>query len=177
MTPEVVLERLQLELHLLAELQVEGAERLVEQQHLRLVDERAGERDPLLLAARELARLALLDAGEVDQLEDLPHAPVELRALEPLAPQPEGDVLEDRQVREERVALEDGVDVSLVRRQPGHRLLAEVDRAGVRLLEAADHPQRRRLAAARGPEQGEERPVLDLERDLVDRDARRRSAW
>ena len=51
---------LQLELHLLAQLQVERAERLVEKQHLRLVDERARERDALLLAAGELARLPLL---------------------------------------------------------------------------------------------------------------------
>ena len=49
---------LQLELHLLAELQVERAERLVEQQHARPVDERARQRDPLLLTARELPRLA-----------------------------------------------------------------------------------------------------------------------
>ena len=53
-----MLDPLQLELHLLAQLQVERAERLVEQQHLRPVDERAGERDPLLLAAGELARAA-----------------------------------------------------------------------------------------------------------------------
>ena len=42
---------LELDLHLLAQLQVERAERLVEQQHLRPVDERAGQRDPLSLAA------------------------------------------------------------------------------------------------------------------------------
>ncbi len=47
---------LQLGLHVGAQLQVERAERLVEQQHLGAVDERAGERDALLLAARELLR-------------------------------------------------------------------------------------------------------------------------
>ena len=59
---EVVLKRLELELHLLAELQVERSERLVEEQDARAVDERAGERDALLLAARELPRLAPLEA-------------------------------------------------------------------------------------------------------------------
>ena len=39
-----------------------------------------------------------------------------------------------------------------------------------RLLEAADHPQRRRLAAARRAEQAEELAVLDLEIDVVDGD-------
>ncbi|HEY6017040.1 MAG TPA: coproporphyrinogen III oxidase [Gaiellaceae bacterium] len=48
-----MLDPLQLQLHLLAQLQVERAERLVEQEHARPVDERPRERDPLLLAAGE----------------------------------------------------------------------------------------------------------------------------
>ena len=72
--PDVVLDRLQLELHLLAELEVERPERLVEEQHVRLVHERAREGDTLLLASRELPRLALLHPLEVDELEDLAHA-------------------------------------------------------------------------------------------------------
>ena len=155
--PEIVLDRLQLELHLLAQLQVECAERLVEQQHLRPVHERAGERDALLLAAGELARPAPAEAFEPDQPQHLVDPALHVRLVDALAPQPEGDVVEDREVREERVALEDGVDVAPVGRQPDDVAVAEVDRALVRLLEAADHPQRRRLAAARGPEQREER--------------------
>ena len=49
-------------LHLLAQLQVERAERLVEQQHLRLADQRARQRHALALAARQLRRPALADA-------------------------------------------------------------------------------------------------------------------
>ena len=52
---ERLLQRLQLVLHLLAQLEVERAERLVEQQHLGLVDQRAGQRDALALAAGQLA--------------------------------------------------------------------------------------------------------------------------
>ena len=52
---ELLLQRFQLLLHLLAQLEVERAERLVEQQHLGLVDQRAGERHALPLAARKLA--------------------------------------------------------------------------------------------------------------------------
>ena len=62
--PRARLDLLELELHLLAELQVERAERLVEQQRRGPVDERAGEGDALLLAARELAGPALLEALE-----------------------------------------------------------------------------------------------------------------
>ena len=73
--PDLVLDALQLELHLLAELQVERAERLVEQEDARVVDERARERDALLLAARELLRLALPRTLEADELEHLGDAP------------------------------------------------------------------------------------------------------
>ena len=44
------------------------------------------------------------------------------------ASQPERDVLEDGEVREERVALEDRVHVALVGRKPEHALAAEEDR-------------------------------------------------
>jgi hypothetical protein len=164
---EVVLQRLDEELHLLAELEVQGAERLVEEQHARTVHERARERDPLLLPAGELSRLALLVAGELDELEDLEHAAAQVAALDAPAAQAEGDVLVDREVREERVALEDRVHVPLVRRQPGHVAVAEVDRSRGRLLEAADHAERGRLPAPRGAEQREEATPRDLERDPV----------
>ena len=67
--PDLALDPLQLELQALAQLQVEGAERLVEQQHLRQVDQRPGQRDPLLHAARELVRAPVDLAREPDPLE------------------------------------------------------------------------------------------------------------
>ena len=57
--PELVLQVDQLELRLLAELLVERAERLVEEQHLRPLGDGAGERHALPLAAGELVGLAL----------------------------------------------------------------------------------------------------------------------
>ena len=39
-------------------------------------------------------------------------ARLDLGVLDPLAAEAEGDVLEDREVREQRVVLEDGVDVA-----------------------------------------------------------------
>ena len=56
---------------LLAHPRVERAERLVEQQHLRLDGQRAGERHALALAARELRRVALAEVAEADELEQL----------------------------------------------------------------------------------------------------------
>ncbi len=67
--PDLGLDALELDLHLAAQLEVERAERLVEQQHLGVVDQRAGERDALLLAAGELGRLAARELGHLHQLE------------------------------------------------------------------------------------------------------------
>ena len=52
---DLVLDALELDLHLLAELQVERAQRLVQQQHPRVHHQRPGQRDALLLAAGEHA--------------------------------------------------------------------------------------------------------------------------
>jgi hypothetical protein len=149
-------------------LQVERTERLVEQEHAGMVDKRTRQGDALLLSARELLRLPLAEAGEADELEHLGDAPLQLALGNALPLEPEGDVVLDRHVREERVALEDRVHVALVGRQTDDVLVAEEDLPLRRLLEPADHPQRRRLAAARGPEHGEERSSRNLHRDPVD---------
>ena len=54
-----------------AHARVERAERLVEQQHLRLGRERAGERHALPLAAGELRRIAVAEALQLHELEQL----------------------------------------------------------------------------------------------------------
>ena len=114
---DVLLDLLELELELLAQPQVERAERLVEQQRARAVDERAGERHALLLAAGELRRLALAVLAELDHLERLVDARLHVGLADLLALEPERDVLLHGQVREQRVGLEDGVDVALVGRE------------------------------------------------------------
>ena len=56
-----------------AHLGVEGAEGLVEQQHLGLDGQGAGQGHALALAARELRGVALAQVREADQLEQLVH--------------------------------------------------------------------------------------------------------
>src|SRR5581483_7324480 len=94
----LVLNALQLELHLLAELQVERAERLVEEEHPRPVHERARQRDALLLPARELLRPAAAVALEPDDAQHLLDLARQRSALHAPAAQTERDVLEDGQV-------------------------------------------------------------------------------
>ena len=110
------LDLLELELHLLAQLEVERAQRLVEQQGRRLVDERAREGDPLLLPAGELPGPALLHPLEAHRAHRLRDASPHIVAADALDAQAERDVLEHVHVREQRVRLEHHVDVPLGRR-------------------------------------------------------------
>ena len=167
--PDLALQGLELGLHLLAELEVEGAERLVEQQHLGLVDQRAGERDALALAAGELGRPAQAEAAERHQLEHRRRAPVALGPGHALDHQAVGDVVQHAHVREQGVVLEHRVDVAIVGRHAEHALPMERDLAPIRLLEPGDQAQTRGLARARRSEHREELAVPDLEADPVDR--------
>jgi hypothetical protein len=51
--------------------------------NLRLDDQRAGHRHPLLLAARQLARVAVLVAGELHHAQDLGHLALAVGARGP----------------------------------------------------------------------------------------------
>ena len=115
------------------------------------------------------AGLRAPSAREADQLERLLGAPAPLRLGDLAHAQPVGDVLRDGHVREQRVVLEDRVDVARVGRQVLDLHAPELDAAAVGQLEAGDQPQRRRLARPGRAEQREELAVPDLERDAVDR--------
>ena len=107
---------------------------------------------------------------ELDHLEHLADAPRDLGLRHAHLLEAEGDVLLDRHVREQRVRLEHHVHGLLVRRHVGHVDAVDVDLAAGRPLEAGQHPQQRRLAAARAAEQAEDLLLVDVERDVVDGD-------
>ena len=67
-----------------AQLRVEVGERLVEQEHVRLAHERARERDALALAAGQLARLAVEQVADLQQLGGPQRALLALALLHPL---------------------------------------------------------------------------------------------
>ena len=155
-----------------ANLRVERAERLVEQQHGGIDGERAGEAHPLPLTAGELRRVAIREAVELHELEQLLHARLRLglRALADL--HAERDVVVDGHVLEGGVVLEDEADVAILRPAAGHVLVVDEDGSGVGRLEPRDHAQQRRLAAAARAEQGGQRPRADLDRHVVESDER-----
>ena len=89
----------------------------------------------------------------------------------PLALQAEGDVVPDRQVREQRVGLEHHVDRALVGRQPGQVLAVEHDaarRSGV--SKPASMRSSVVLPQPEEPEQREDLALGDVEADVVDGD-------
>ncbi len=100
----------------LAQRGVEGGEGLVEEDDGGARGQRAGQGDPLLLAAGELVRGAAAEgARELDEVEHLvdPGARAALAAG-----QPEADVGGHVEVREERALLRDVADPAVLR---GHR--------------------------------------------------------
>ena len=104
---------------------------------------------------------------ELDQSQAVPCAVQ--RVGDALPSQAERDVVENRHVREQRVALEHSVHGPFVRLGGGDILPADQDASLGRLLEAGDEPQRRRLAAPRRAEQREERARRNREVEALER--------
>ena len=99
--------------HLHAELGVEIRERLVEQEHLRLADDRPAERHALPLAAGELARTAFEERFDREDFGRFADAAFDLGPRRAAHFQAERHVLVDRHVRVEGVVLEDHGDVAI----------------------------------------------------------------
>ena len=165
---EPALQALDLAAHLDPELGVEIGERLVEEEGRRLAHDGAAHGDPLALPARELPRLALEQACQLENAGRLAHPPVDLVLRDAPVAQPVGHVVVDAHVGIERVVLEHHGDVALGGLEPGHLARADVDLAGGRGLEAGDEPQQGRLAAAGGADDHGELAVLDAEIDAVE---------
>jgi hypothetical protein len=143
---------------------------------------RAGDRHPLLLAARELCRVGIGLVGEPDPVEQLAGLPD--RRVAKRSPDPRrrlDDVLQGRHVREEVEALEDhpdlralAGDLALAQLVELVALLAIADEppvdpqaARVDLLEVVDAAQERRLPRAGRPEHAHDLARRDLQRDAA----------
>jgi hypothetical protein len=162
---DTALDLLQLDLHLLAQLQVKRTERLVEEEHPRPIDEGTSQGHSLALPARELRGSSLLVPIEPDHVHRLGGPGGALRGGRLPHHQAVRHVLPHRHVREEGVVLEDGVDVAVEGRDPGHVLAVEQDATLGRLFEASDHAQGGGLPRSRRSEHREELAVANLEID------------
>ena len=81
-----------------------------------------------------------------------------------------GDVVDEGHVREQRIVLENGVEVPLEGRHSGDVLALEFDASGGGQLEARDQAQDRGFAGSRRPEHGEEFALADVQVHVVDGD-------
>ena len=163
---------------LAAGLRVEVAGRLVRKQDRRLRDERARDRNALLLSARELRRPVRSTSREARLLQQL----VEPRGVGLLAGdrQRQGDVLFRGEHRQKVEELEHEPDVLAAELR--HLRVAEVRDLGARdrhrparrLVEAGERVHERRLAGAGRPHDGDELARLHVERHAAERvDGRR----
>jgi hypothetical protein len=146
---------------------VEVAGGLVGEYDARVVYERAGDGDPLLLPARKLSRQVFHPVGQPDVREALPRGLVEF----PLARvhQRELRVLKRGQAREQMELLEDETRHAVAKHgkavvvEPADVVPVEKVGAAVRPVEKPQDVEQRRLPRARRPHDGDEFALVDAE--------------
>src|SRR6516225_4987672 len=155
----------QLVLQLLSRLHVDGCERLVHQQYLRVLGESAREPDTLLHAARYLVRVVVLEAGEADPIDvvaaDLP-AP---RSRDAGNLEPELDIAKHAAPGQQSIVLKDQAAVG-TRALDGTAF--DPDVAGIGGDQAGDDLDERGLAAAAAAEEADELIPRNAERHAVE---------
>ena len=129
---------------------VEPGEGLVEQHDARLRRQSTRQRDALLLPARQLVGIAVLETGQANLPQRLRNGRLPL--VRRKASQTEGDVFADTEVREQGVVLEHQSDGPAFRRRAaaghGNRTAAHGNASLLQGLQAGGKPQCRGLAAA-----------------------------
>ena len=143
---------------------------LVEDQDLRLVDERAGDRQAALQAAGQRVDLVPGPVRELDEIEQrvgpLPDEP----AGQAEVPAVDEQVLADGQLDVEGVLLRDHAEPGPDRGPVADRVAAEDGQlAAGRRRDAADHPHRGGLARPVRPEEAERLAAVQVEIDPVHR--------
>src|SRR5208283_4462314 len=158
---------------LLGGLRVELAGGLVCEQQVRAAGQRAGDRDPLLLAAGQLAGPLFRVPAQAHEVEHEPDPFLPLGGRRAGDPQRDADVLRSRQDRDETERLEDERDRRAAQPHPvpfghrGHVTAGHLDAAGVGVVEAADDVEQRGLAGPGPAPQGHELPGRDGEGDAT----------
>jgi hypothetical protein len=154
---------------LLSELAIERPERLIEEKHLRSVDESSTYGDTLLLPSTQVFRSAVRETVQIDQIQYFPDTVAP--SLPVPAADPEGvfDVLVRGHVRKQCVMLKDEPNVALLNGQPCDVAAADQDSPAGGGQQTGQDAEERRLARSARAEQGAERAALDLQRRRLDR--------
>ena len=151
---------------------VEVARRLVRQEDARPTRQGSGHRDALLLATAQLAGQVAGPMAHPDLLQALRRPLPPFSRRHPAIDERQLDVLEDGEISDEVEALEDETDLAVPDPRPLRQLEArsrpgveDVRPRGGRVEESQDG-QERRLPAPRGPADGDELALADLEVDV-----------
>ena len=131
--PEAELQPADLGANLDPQVGVEVRERLVKQQHHRLLDQRTCQRHSLALPARQLVRPTTQQLADADERRDLLDVGLGLLALHVGGVERKADVLAHRQVRVDGVVLEHVADAALLGRDAGDVDAVEQHPSGLRL--------------------------------------------
>ena len=160
---QLFLQRLQLGLHLAAKLQIQRAQRLVQQQDVRR--EHHGPRDghALALASGQAVRHAAFIPLQLHQAQHFFHPAANLRLGGFSDPQAIGDVGRYIHMRKEGVILKHGVYAAAFRRQRSHVAAVQPYAPAVRRFQPRDNSKRGRLSTAAGPQQREEFARLHIQ--------------
>ena len=161
------------EAHLFAQIRVQIAQRLVHQKNLRLDDQGASQRHSLLLSARQLGRITILQLRQMHDAEQLGNFLRDLGFGNFFELESVGDVLRHGHVRPDGIALKDHRHVAPLRR---HRERREDDATSpptrisprIRLQKTGEQTQRRGLAATGRTEQRDEFAVADFQVESID---------
>ena len=146
--------------------EVEAVDRLVEQEHLRVAEQRGGDAEPLPHAERVPLDPTAGGAGEADLLEHL----VDAADADAVGPGGDAQVVAAPAAGVHGARVEQGADLAQ-RLGEGADGAAEHERlAGGRPVEAEDHPHGGRLAGAVRAEEAGDLPGLDVEAEVVDGD-------
>ena len=138
---------------------------------LRAGDHGSGDADELLLTAGQLTRIEIFLADDLKAIEHVGDQRLAILPGDVAVRERHLEVLVDRQVVQQVVALEDEADVALVQlgpllgRQPMHGLTEKVVLAGPRRVVHAEDVEQRRLAGARRSHDRDELARLNGQRD------------
>src|SRR5215468_5260124 len=154
--------------HLDTQFGVKIGERLVEQKDLRITHDSASHRNALTLPAGQLPWVALEQLRQAENRCRAVDALVDLTLWRAAQFHRECHVGGDCHVRVERVVLEHHGNVAFFRRHVVHDALADADLTCRDVLQAGDHSQQGRFAAAGRANQHNELPVAYRDIDAMD---------
>ncbi|HUC16391.1 MAG TPA: hypothetical protein VMA37_01745 [Acetobacteraceae bacterium] len=165
---EGLLQTAQFASHRFAKGCVEIADRLVKKIEMRLLDNRASDRDPLLFAATDLANVPIQKVADAKQLGNVRHTLFDLGGRYLAHLERVAEIPADREVRVESIALEGHADMAMPRLERADIARADKNAATLDLLEAGNKADQRRLAATRRSEQAQEFAVMDFQVEFVE---------